>query len=138
MVIGALLLAAELFAVDAQFYLIFIGIGAVVVGLFGLLGIDLPMWAQWLLFAVISLTAMFTIRRQLYERMRGRAVGIADSAQGDRVTIAEELAPGATTRTEYRGSLWTAINVGNDAIPPGATAVIDAIEGLNLRVRLLE
>jgi membrane protein implicated in regulation of membrane protease activity len=65
MVIGALLLAAELFAVDAQFYLIFIGIGAVVVGLFGLLGIDLPMWAQWLLFAVISLTAMFTIRRQL-------------------------------------------------------------------------
>jgi membrane protein implicated in regulation of membrane protease activity len=70
--------------------------------------------------------------------MRGRAVGIADSAQGDRVTIAEELAPGATTRTEYRGSLWTAINVGNDAIPPGATAVIDAIEGLNLRVRLLE
>ena len=53
-----LLLCAELFAIDAQFYLIFIGAGAIVVGLIGLAGIDFPIWAQWLLFAVLSITAM--------------------------------------------------------------------------------
>ena len=42
--IGTLLLCAELFAIDAQFYLIFIGAGAIVVGLIGLAGIEFPVW----------------------------------------------------------------------------------------------
>src|SRR5262245_48546029 len=47
-IVGTLLLAAELFAVDAQFYLIFIGAAAVVVGFLGMIGVDLPGWAQWM------------------------------------------------------------------------------------------
>ena len=39
-VLGTLLLAIELFAIDAQFFLIFIGAAAIVVGLIGMLGID--------------------------------------------------------------------------------------------------
>ncbi len=54
-IIGVVLLCAELFAIDAQFYLVFIGIGAVIVGLGQLLGLDLPMWGQWLLFAALSI-----------------------------------------------------------------------------------
>jgi membrane protein implicated in regulation of membrane protease activity len=137
-VIGVLLLGAELFAIDAQFYLIFIGIGAITVGIIELLAPDLPMWVPWILFAALSLTSMFTIRRHIYERLRGRAVGLASSAKGGHVTIPDDVAPGGSCRTEYRGSVWTAMNVGAEPIPAGATAVIDTVDGFNLQVRLLK
>jgi membrane protein implicated in regulation of membrane protease activity len=136
--IGTLLLCAELFAIDLQFYLVFIGIGAIIVGLVELGAPGLPGWAPWILFAVLSLTSMFTIRRHLYERIRGRAAGIANSAIGGHLTIRDALAPGHSCRAEYRGSLWTAINVGKEPIPAGGTAEIDAVDGLNLRVRSLK
>jgi membrane protein implicated in regulation of membrane protease activity len=136
MIFGLVLLCVELFAIDVQFYLVFIGIGALIVGLVELTGINLPDWAQWALFAALSLIAMFTIRRQLYEKLRGKAIGLLPSGTGDRVTVGAELAPGESLRTEYRGSHWTAINVGDQVIPSGSDAVIEAIDGVNLRVRL--
>jgi len=135
-IIGTLLLAAELFAVDAQFYLIFIGLGAIVVGLIGLVGIDLPDWAQWMTFAVLSVAAMLTVRRYLYEKLRRRATGVVDSDVAQRVRITEELAPGKSLRVEYRGTGWTALNVGDRLIPAGEEVRIESVDGLTLRVRL--
>ena len=57
-VIGTLLLGIELFAIDAQFFLIFIGAAAIVVGLIGMLGINLPVWLQWVLFAALAIAAV--------------------------------------------------------------------------------
>jgi membrane protein implicated in regulation of membrane protease activity len=135
-IIGTLLLAAELFAVDAQFYLIFIGLGAIVVGVIGLVGIDLPDWAQWMTFAVVSVAAMLTVRRTMYEKLRGRLVGKVDSDVAQRVLIPEALAPGKSMRIEYRGSGWTALNVGDRPIPGGEGVRIEAVDGLTLSVRL--
>jgi len=137
-IIGVLLLGAELVAIDLQFYLVFIGAAAIIVGVVELVAPGLPSWVPWILFAVLALTSMFTIRRQLYEMLRGQAVGIGDTAAGARITVREHVAPGGNCRAEYRGSLWTAINVGNEAIPAGGTAEIDAVDGLNLRVKLLK
>lgn len=137
-VVGLVLLGAELFAVDAQFYLIFIGIGAVIVGIIGFAGPELPSWVPWILFAVLSLSSMFTIRKKLYDSLRGRAVGIANSAVGSHISVTEDVAPGRSCRTEYRGSTWTAVNTGEETIPAGATAEIDAVEGVKLSVRLFK
>ena len=134
-IIGTLLLGLELFAVDAQFFLIFIGAGAIVVGLVGMLGIDLPVWMQWLLFAALSIVAMLTIRRQLYASLRNRPLAKVDGDANQIVRIPEELAPGKSMRIEYRGSGWTAVNVGDRVIASGSAARIDAIDGLTLRVR---
>ena len=112
-VIGTLLLCAELFAIDMQFYLVFIGIGAIITGIIEHLIPTLPPWSPWIVFAVLSLTSMYTIRRQLYEKLRGGgATGLTDSAAGMHVKFSEEVAPGHSGRTEYRGTMWTAINVG--------------------------
>ena len=135
-VIGILLLCAELFAIDAQFYLIFIGAGAIVVGLIGLAGIDFPIWAQWLLFAVLSITAMLTVRRHLYERLRSQTTARVDTDVNRRVLIPQELAPGRSSRVEYRGSGWTAVNIGDQVIPAGSEVRIDSVDGLTLNVRL--
>lgn len=134
-VIGAFLLGAELFAIDAQFYLVFIGLGAIVVGVVGLIGFDWPPWAQWFLFAALSIVAMLTIRRQLYDKLRGRPIGKIDTDVDHIVLIAQDLAPGKSCRVEYRGSGWTAVNIGADPIPAGSEARIDAVDGVTLRVR---
>lgn len=134
-ILGVVLLGAELFAIDAQFYLVFLGLSAVLVGVAGSLGPDLPSWIEWLSFAALSVLTMFTVRKQLYEKVRGRPLGTVESDVGGRVELAEDLAPGRSCRTEYRGSLWTAVNVGTRPIPAGEQARIEAVDGLTLHVR---
>jgi hypothetical protein len=134
MILGAVLLGAELFAIDAQFFLVFLGVAAGLVGLASLLGIALPEWAQWLAFGLLSLTFMFTFRKSLYEKIRGGAIGFRDTISGDTVNIVDDLASGADTRAEYRGTHWTVRNSGETLIAGGTRAVITRVDGLTLHV----
>jgi len=134
-VVGTLLLGIELFAVDAQFFLIFLGASAMMVGLVGALGIDLPNWTQWVLFAVLAVVTIVSFRGQVYAKLRGRPLGKVDSDVDQRVRIPQDLAPGKSMRVEYRGSGWTAMNVGASAIPAGEDARIESVDGLTLNVR---
>ncbi len=134
MILGAVILGAELFAIDAQFYLVFLGISAALVGLAGMFGIAMPEWAQWTAFAVLSLIFFFTFRKALYEKIRGGAAGFRDSLSGDTVNVSEEIVPGGEARVEHRGSKWTARNVGGDAITAGSRAKVVKVDGLTLHV----
>ena len=134
MVIGGVLLAAEMFAIDAQFYLVFIGVSAALVGLAGLFGVDMVLWAQWAVFGVLSLISMFTFRRRLYEKIRGNVVGFRDSLAGDSVKVEEDLAAGSETRLEYRGTKWTVRNSGSATISGGSRAKVVKVDGLTLYI----
>ena len=134
MVLGAILLGAEMFAIDAQFYLVFLGVSAALVGLAGLFGISMDLWVQWTVFAVLSLIFMFTFRRQLYMKIRGNVEGFKDSLSGVTVRVAEDLAAGAESRLQYRGTDWTARNVGSTSIPGGSRARVVKAEGLTLHI----
>ncbi len=133
-VLGVVILAAEMFVIDAQFYLVFIGLSAVIVGLTDLLGVALPEWAQWMLFAVLSLTSMFTFRKSIYLKMRGTAPGFRASLKGDMVLVVDELAPGTESRASHRGTKWTIRNVGGGIIPAGQRARVVKTDGLILHV----
>jgi membrane protein implicated in regulation of membrane protease activity len=135
MILGIVLLATELFAIDAQFFLVFLGAGALVVGLGMLVGLDLPVWLQWITFAVVSLAFMVTIRRKLYERLRVGTQKIGPEAVGQTIKISDELPPGGSCRAEFRGTTWKAVNVDKVTLPAGSTARIDLVEGLTLHVR---
>ena len=134
LILGAILLAAELFAIDAQFYLVFMGLSAIIVGLGNIVGFVMPEWVQWLAFAALSVLSMFTFRRRIYEKLRGSAVGFNQSIAGNSLRIGVDLAPGAETRTEYRGTNWTVRNVGDTDIKAGATARIQKVDGLTLHL----
>jgi inner membrane protein len=135
-ILGAVLLGIELFAVDAQFYLVFAGLAALMVGVLGLAGIDLPVWAQWLSFAVLAIATMFTVRRQIYLKLMNKpTLGKITTDLDQRIVVTQELPPGKSCRIEYRGSGWTAINVGERPIAAGDAARIDSIDGLTLRLR---
>ncbi len=136
-ILGVALLGVELLAVDAQFFLVFAGLAAVVVGLLGLVGLELPIAGQWLLFAVVAVTAMFTLRRPIYARFMNKPLGNVSSDVDQRVVVSQELAPGNSCRIEYRGSGWTVLNIGDRPIPSGGAARIDSVDGLTLRVRAI-
>ena len=137
-ILGMALLCTELLAVDAQFYLVLAGVAAILVGLLGLVGIDMPVYLQWLLFAVLAIVTMFTVRGKIYGKLMSKpGLGKIDTDLDQRVVVTQELAPGKSCRLEYRGSGWTAVNVGERSIAAGASARIDSIEGLTLHVRAL-
>ena len=72
LILGIGLLGVEMFVVDAQFYLVFIGVAAALVGLLGLTGIALPQWAQWL-GEVLPLTHFLRIVRGIMLKGNGLA-----------------------------------------------------------------
>ena len=134
MILGAVLLCVELFAVDAQFYLVFLGISAALVGFASLFGIVMPQWGQWLAFVVVSLFFFFTFRRTLYQKLRSGGEDYRDSIVGESIRIVADLEPGAEARTEYRGSEWNVRNVGSTRIAAGARASVTRVDGLTLDV----
>jgi membrane protein implicated in regulation of membrane protease activity len=133
--VGAILLGSELAFIDAQFYLVFVGASAFVVGMLQLAGIALAVWLQWLIFAVLAATSMFTFRGRIYERMRRGLPALEVGPAGEIVTVPVALPPGETCRLEYRGCSWSAVNAGLGAIAAGSRARIERVDGLTLVVR---
>lgn len=134
MVLGLVLLGIELFAVDAQFYLVFLGVSAAIVGLAGLLGVSMPEWAQWAAFAVLSLVFFFTFRRTLYAKIRSGGEDYPESVSGESIDVVEDLQPGKEGRVQYRGTNWTVRNVGEAVIAGGSRAKVVKVDGLTLHV----
>lgn len=136
MIVAAISLAIEMFVFDAQFYLVFFGISAALVGFLGLAGVDLPDWAQVLALSVLAVTSMVTFRKRAYELVRNRTGHVDERLTvGDRVTVPVRLEPSQTCRVDYRGTSWTARNVDEMPIEAGREAVIARVDGLVLMVR---
>ena len=136
MILGAVLFGSEVFAVDAQFYLVFLGLSAILVGLADLAGVVMPEWMQWLVFAALSLISMFTFRKSLYKKVRGDVPGFKEGIAGEFVQIDSELAPGADARTKFRGTDWTVLNVGSASIDAGTKVKVVKTDGLTLHVSI--
>jgi len=136
LVLGIGLLAVEMFLIDAEFYLVFLGASATIVGLLALIGVPLPQWAQWLLFAALAIVSMVGFRRRVYTLVRGNAAPVQQRVTaGDKVVVPTLLEPGQTCRVEYRGTSWSARNVDVRAIAAGSEAVISDIEDLTLHLK---
>jgi membrane protein implicated in regulation of membrane protease activity len=132
MIFGTFLLGSELLAIDAAFYLVFIGIAAILTGLAGLIGLELELWVQWMLFAGLSLVAMVLFRKQLYQKIRGGGVGYDASPVGEILKLEETLQPGDKCRMAHRGTTWTILNNGSETIDKGSNVRVNSVEGLTL------
>jgi inner membrane protein len=130
--VGALLLGSELTFVNAQFYLVFIGSAALIVGFLDPLGVHLADWLQWSVFALLAAVSLLAFRRRVYERVRPKLPEVKCGPQGETVTLPTALPPGESCRLEFRGSSWSAINGGQSVIAAGGRARIQRVEGLTL------
>lgn len=134
LILGLLLMISE-FVVPGLIALFF-GIGALLVGVLTFFGVvSDPAW-QLLLFSLISLVALFGLRRHFRRWMMGsvsdRSQGeMADSQFGARVTVLHEFQSGAG-EVQFRGAKWDAES--EDVLPQGATAWIIGNRGSILLV----
>jgi len=134
-VTGALLLGVELFFIDAQFFLIFLGVSALITGGLAFVGLTEPLWLPYIIFAALSLISMFTFRKRLYKKLRGSAPGFDGSVAGNTLVLPEAIEPGGESRAEVRGTTWTVRNVGNESLAAGESVVIEKADGLVLHIR---
>ena len=133
--VGAILLVLELTLIAADFYLVFLGIAALVIGILTLTGLLAAAWLQWATFGILAAFSMVTFRRWVYERLRRRLPDMKSGPVGQSVVLPAELKPGESCRLEYCGSSWSAVNGGASPIMAGARARIDRVDGLTLVVR---
>ena len=98
--VGAILLGSELAFVDAQFYLVFVGASAFLVGMLQLAGLGLAEWLQWLIFAVLAAGSLIAFRRRIYDRMRRKLPPLRGGPAGEIVTLPAELPPGESCRLD--------------------------------------
>ena len=133
-VIGVLFLGAEPL-VDADFYLVFLGAAAALVGLVGLTPFALPFWGQVLLFAALSVSTLVLFRGRLYAKLRPPLPDRPEGVVGEFAVAEEAIASGAAGRVTLRGSSWTATNASDGELAAGARARVLSAEGLTLTVR---
>jgi hypothetical protein len=134
LVVGIVLLGSELLLVDADFYLVFLGIAAIAVGLVDMAGVEVPLWSEWLAFGVLSVVSMVFFRKRVYERLRGNLPDSSGSLVGEWVDVENEIAPGRSGRGSLRGTTWTVANEGDRPLVPGERARVVRAEGVTLYV----
>ena len=132
--LGTLLLGAEMALVDAEFFLVFIGISALLVGIADLLGLALPAWGEFLVFAIIAGGSMVLFRQKVYALVKGSAKDIETIPVGETLSVDVEIPVGGRGRAECRGTTWSVVNVGTEAIAAGAMASIQKIDGTTLKI----
>ncbi|MEQ1802046.1 MAG: NfeD family protein [Gammaproteobacteria bacterium] len=133
-VIGVLLLGAELFIIEADFFLVFLGAAAVITGLLGLAMPVIPEWAQWLIFAGLSVVSMVLFRKRVYQLLRPNVPDMVDDMLREELQLPVGLPAGGSCRVELRGSTWTARNEGPEPIPAGVKVRVVGVDGITLRV----
>ena len=136
-VVGMLLLAAELFVIEAEFFLVFLGLAAAITGLLAFAMPPIPEWAQWLAFAGIALLSMVLFRKRVYRLVRRQVPDMPNDMLREEVRLPVSLPPGESCRVELRGSTWTARNVGNVPVPPCERARVVGVDGIVLNVEAL-
>lgn len=133
-VLGIVAVGAEL-ATPAGFYLVGFGAGAFFVALLVAVGLDGPVWLEWLLFAVSSVAAVLGLRTAF--GAQGQPDTRRDLADlvGDEVLLSAEIPAGDYGAVELRGTVWRARNIGPSALAAGTRARVQSVEGVTLNVR---
>lgn len=135
-VLGLVLTGLEL-ATPGGFFLLFFGVGALLVGLLGALGLGGPPWVQWFLFSALSVAALVFFRSPLLRLMETRTprTGNIDSLRGEVAVAMDGIPAGGLGRAQLRGTVWTARNPGTDTIAPGERCLVTSVDGLTISIR---
>ena len=130
LVFGLILALAEM-ATAGGFYLLFFGIGAVVVGALSFFDGAGSISMQILLFSVLSVASLLLFRSPLMKWMQLDSPGKAvDSLVGDTATPLDDIAAGAVGRAELRGAVWSARNHDAELLVRGQRCTVVNVDRL--------
>lgn len=83
-------------------------------------------------FAALALISFFTFQKSLYEKLRKVAIGFSETLAGNSVVVESDIEPGAEVRLAFRGTRWTARNIGETTIAAGKRALVVEADGPSL------
>jgi inner membrane protein len=133
MLLGLVLLGAEMIT-PGGFYILFFGLAALVVGGLAGLGLVQAEWLQWLLFSGLAILSLLVFRGPLLAWIKTQDVETpaVDSMGGETAIPLEDLSPGDTGKAELRGTTWTAHNAGSALLKKNQRCKVERVEGLTL------
>jgi membrane protein implicated in regulation of membrane protease activity len=118
------------------FFLVFFGLGALIVGLLVMGNFLEPAWIQWCAFSGLSLGTLLLFRKRLIRRVRTVSdIHDLDSPAGETAVAIDEIPPGSLGRAELRGTIWQVKNIGEAPLSARQRARVERVEGLVLWVR---
>ncbi len=133
LVFGLVLVAAEM-AAPGGFYIIFFGVSALLIGVLARLGVAEPLWAQLILFSVLSVASLLLFRGRLMALLPRDGSAAVDALVGQSCRAINELAPHGSGRVELRGAAWEAHNGTEVVIGCDAVCRVVRVDGLTLHV----
>ena len=134
LLLGLLLLLAELLT-PGGFYIIFFGIGAIVVGILAGFQFAGPPWFQYILFSLVSVTALWLFREKLLQLTRAAPSELVDNLVGETAVSLDDIPVNGIGKAEMRGTSWNARNIGDQPLARGQRTRVERIEGLTIFVR---
>ncbi len=136
---GLALLGLEIL-IPGLIVFLFFGAAAIIMGALQKLGLAGPVWFQWVLFSLLSVISLLTLRGPILRRLARKddGGGEIDSVIGQSVVLLSDIAPGAPGKAELRGTSWSAIATNEESLPMGARCVVEAVQGLTIYVRAAE
>ncbi len=133
---GFILLGLEL-GTPGGFFIAFFGVAAVLVGLLTGMHAVGPVWAQWLLFSIISVVSLLLFRKPLLVWMKSREPQrpAVDSLVGETAIVSEDIAAGGVGKAELRGTSWSVRSRAAEALRRGQRCRVEQVDGLMLWVK---
>jgi hypothetical protein len=111
------------------FYLLFIGIAAIITG--ALAPFITPLWIEITLFTILSIVSITVIRKPLVARVNATTPkSMIPEFIGETATAVSILLSGKEGKVEVRGSIWTARNESEIDIAQNEQCTITARNGL--------
>ncbi|HJW68923.1 MAG TPA: NfeD family protein [Candidatus Binatia bacterium] len=131
LLVGLGLLGFEMLT-PGGFFILFFGLGALVVGALAGLGLTEPVWLQWLLFSLLSVGSLLLFRRRLLAWLQSPEATAVASPIGDVAVLLANLPPGAVGKAELRGTAWSVRHDGPETLARGRRCRVDRVDGLTL------
>ena len=132
LVLGLIFVGLEVLT-PGGFYVLFFGIGALVVGSLTGFGWSGPIWLQVLLFSAISLLSLVCFRPHLVRATRSKErPDPIDTLEGETALLVDDLQPDAVGRAELRGTTWTVRNGDQQLLVRGQRCRVSRVDGLTL------
>jgi membrane protein implicated in regulation of membrane protease activity len=128
-VLGLGLLLLEM-ATPGGLFALFFGVAAILVSALSAAGAS-PVW-QWILFPLLSVGLLATLRGRLQERLRVRPAVPVDSLIGEEVVLLEDVAKGSEGGAELRGVPWRARAEDGGVLVRGQRYRVQRVDGVVL------
>lgn len=131
--VGVGLLVVEL-VTPGGFFALFFGAAALVLAALAAAGFGGPAWAQWILWALLSVALLALVRRRMLGALRPGGPPI-DGMVGEAAVLLEDLPPRGVAQAELRGTIWEARSQAEGTLPKGLRCRVERLDGLTIWIR---